>query len=143
MESLSPIQISGGYHMPTLRLVIRLDVALIISKTCILYSTWRFADKSLVIGKSKHLGDSRHRCIWKKNTHPGCNRFAKDCPAEMRQFNVTNDPIETCNQYIKSEPDALGEAYWKIRGVYVYEREMEVVPHSHKKDDNATSSKQT
>ena len=124
--------------MPTLRLAIRLDVALIISKTCILYSTWPFADKSPVIGKSNHLGDLRHHRIGQKHTHSSCNRFARDCPAEMQQFNVTNDPIETCNQYIKSEPDELGEAYWKIRGVYVYEREMEVVSHSH----NATASKE-
>jgi hypothetical protein len=43
------------------------------------------------------------------------NRFQLDCKKEANEF-------ETCNEYIKSEPDALKEAYWKIRGVYVYER---------------------
>eukprot|EP00980_Cylindrotheca_fusiformis_P017761 scaffold5605_cov128-Cylindrotheca_fusiformis.AAC.2 len=43
------------------------------------------------------------------------NRFKIDCKAEAEEF-------ETCNDYIKSQPKALDEAYWKIRGVYVYER---------------------
>jgi hypothetical protein len=45
-------------------------------------------------------------------------RFQMDCKAQAEQF-------ETCNDWIKSEPDELDEAYWKIRGVYVYEREWE------------------
>lgn len=53
------------------------------------------------------------------------NRFFKDCPALSQQYNVHNDSVLTCNAYIASEPDALSEAYWKIRGVYVYEREYE------------------
>lgn len=64
------------------------------------------------------------------------NRFARDCPAEAEEHAVfvkdshgktTNitDPVQTCNAYIASQPDIMSEAYWKIRGVYVYEREME------------------
>ena len=62
------------------------------------------------------------------------NRFARDCPAEAQQFATSSDPkqhpntidpVQTCNAYIASEPDILSEAYWKIGGVYVYEREME------------------
>jgi hypothetical protein len=43
------------------------------------------------------------------------NRFHLDCPAQAKQF-------DTCNEWIKSEPAEMSEAYWKIRGVYVYER---------------------
>lgn len=50
------------------------------------------------------------------------NRFARDCPALYNKWNVKNDSVATCNAYIDSDPDALEEAYWKIRGVYVYER---------------------
>ena len=53
------------------------------------------------------------------------NRFTKDCPALSEEFNVEGDPILSCNAYIESNPDALDEAYWKIRGVYVYERTMQ------------------
>lgn len=53
------------------------------------------------------------------------NRFFKDCPDEARHFNVSNDPILSCNDWIASDPKDLEEAYWKIRGVYVYERTME------------------
>lgn len=64
------------------------------------------------------------------------NRFARDCPAEAKEHAVftkdnqghpTNitDPVQTCNAYIKSQPDILSDAYWKIRGVYVYERELQ------------------
>lgn len=56
------------------------------------------------------------------------NRFMTECPAEAAQFNVTNDPVKTCNAYIESDPEALEEAYWKIKGVYVYERELEKRP---------------
>mmetsp|Transcript_19547 Transcript_19547/g.29286 ORF Transcript_19547/g.29286 Transcript_19547/m.29286 type:complete len:452 (-) Transcript_19547:86-1441(-) len=52
------------------------------------------------------------------------NRFFGDQPTEAKMFNVNNDPIATCDAYIKSDPDALNEAYWKIKGLYVYEREM-------------------
>lgn len=54
------------------------------------------------------------------------NRFFEDCPSEAMQFNVSNDPIASCDAYIKSDPDALLEAYWKIKGLYIYEREMAV-----------------
>jgi len=43
------------------------------------------------------------------------NRFQLDRPAEAKKF-------DTCNAYIASEPKELDEAYWKIRGVFVYER---------------------
>ena len=50
------------------------------------------------------------------------NRFFMDCPAEAKLFEEEDDPILSCNAFIKSNPDALEEAYWKIRGLYVYER---------------------
>jgi len=53
------------------------------------------------------------------------NRFFMDCQEEAKQYNVSNDPILSCNAFIKSNPEVLNEAYWKIRGVYVYERAME------------------
>jgi hypothetical protein len=43
------------------------------------------------------------------------NRYFMDCKNESTVY-------KTCNEYIKSQPEALSEAYWKIRGVYVYER---------------------
>ncbi|GKY95819.1 hypothetical protein MPSEU_000542600 [Mayamaea pseudoterrestris] len=48
------------------------------------------------------------------------NRFQMDCPAQAKQF-------QTCNDYLKSDPDEMDEAFWKIRGVYVYERQWERV----------------
>ena len=51
------------------------------------------------------------------------NRFFKDRPALSQEYNVSNDSVLTCNAYIVSNPKALEEAYWKIQGVYVYERE--------------------
>lgn len=51
------------------------------------------------------------------------NRFARDCPILASQFAVKDDVVATCNAYVASEPDALDEAYWKIEGVYVYQRE--------------------
>lgn len=57
------------------------------------------------------------------------NRFGTDCPALTKQFAVKNpdsgaiDPVLSCNAYISSNPKALDEAYWKIGGVYVYERD--------------------
>ena len=55
------------------------------------------------------------------------NRFLTDCPAIGKEFGpeVDFDPIWTCNEFIKTDPESLAEAYWKIGGVYVYEREME------------------
>ena len=44
------------------------------------------------------------------------NRYFMDCPKKFKKF-------KTCEQYVKSQPEELKEAYWKIRGVYVYERE--------------------
>ena len=46
------------------------------------------------------------------------NRFSLDCKNQSKTF-------ETCNSYIKSQPKELAEAYWKIRGVYVYKRSWE------------------
>jgi hypothetical protein len=46
------------------------------------------------------------------------NRFQMDCPIQAKKF-------KTCNDWLRSDPDELKEAYWKIRGVYVYEREWE------------------
>ncbi|KAG7336732.1 glycosyl hydrolase family 16 protein [Nitzschia inconspicua] len=51
------------------------------------------------------------------------NRFQHDCPALYEQYNVHNDSELTCNAYIDSDPTALKEAYWKIRGVYIYQRQ--------------------
>jgi hypothetical protein len=46
------------------------------------------------------------------------NRFHLDCKKQAEQF-------DTCNEWIKSDPKEMDEAYWKIRGVYVYERQWE------------------
>jgi hypothetical protein len=46
------------------------------------------------------------------------NRFNLDCKNISKSF-------KTCNSYIKSRPKELDEAYWKIRGVYVYQRKWE------------------
>lgn len=71
------------------------------------------------------------------------NRFSRECPALTEKFNVTNDngdhdPVLTCNAYIESNPEALEEAYWKIKGVYVYERAFE--KSKKKKHDDAEES---
>jgi hypothetical protein len=56
------------------------------------------------------------------------NRFAMDqcgktANTEGNSGNsVLDDPINQCNQYIKSQPEDLNDAYWAIRGVYVFER---------------------
>jgi Glycosyl hydrolases family 16 len=55
------------------------------------------------------------------------NRFLSDCPELSRKFLVMDkqgnpDPVATCNAYIASNPTELKEAYWKVRGVYVYQR---------------------
>mmetsp|Transcript_23763 Transcript_23763/g.35465 ORF Transcript_23763/g.35465 Transcript_23763/m.35465 type:complete len:485 (-) Transcript_23763:447-1901(-) len=54
------------------------------------------------------------------------NRYFIDCPKQAELFTKAGgwDPVGSCNEWIKSEPEELDEAYWKIRGVYVYEREM-------------------
>jgi len=75
------------------------------------------------------------------------NRFSRECPALAKKFNVTNewgahDPVMTCNAYIDSNPEALKEAFWKIKGVYVYEREFEKSKkkkHSKKQEDGEES----
>ena len=56
------------------------------------------------------------------------NRFFTDCPMQAAQFNVSDDPVKSCNAWIASDPDEMAEAYWKIRGVHVYQRAWEVVP---------------
>ena len=46
------------------------------------------------------------------------NRFHLDCPIQAQNFS-------TCNEWVQSNPDEMNEAYWKIGGVFVYEREWE------------------
>eukprot|EP00591_Stephanopyxis_turris_P007754 CAMPEP_0195520788 /NCGR_PEP_ID=MMETSP0794_2-20130614/17545_1 /TAXON_ID=515487 /ORGANISM="Stephanopyxis turris, Strain CCMP 815" /LENGTH=636 /DNA_ID=CAMNT_0040650211 /DNA_START=57 /DNA_END=1967 /DNA_ORIENTATION=+ len=43
------------------------------------------------------------------------NRYFMDCPKQFQEY-------PTCNQYVQSNPKELAEAYWKIKGVYVYQR---------------------
>jgi len=43
------------------------------------------------------------------------NRFHVDCPELHEKFG-------SCNNYVASNPPQMDEMYWKIRGVYVYER---------------------
>lgn len=50
------------------------------------------------------------------------NRFQKDCPKQAKHF-------KTCNDWIASNPAELEEAYWKVRGVYVYERAWQKKPY--------------
>jgi hypothetical protein len=52
------------------------------------------------------------------------NRFQMDCPLEAN-WTQLSDPVAACNAYIESIPEELGEAYWDIRGVYVYERSLQ------------------
>lgn len=52
------------------------------------------------------------------------NRFSRDCPELFDEFNTNNDPVLTCNAYIEAHGNELTEAYWKIRGVYIYERKL-------------------
>lgn len=64
------------------------------------------------------------------------NRFFTDCPADTVEAfrfgadgngnNNDDDPVKSCNAYIESIPEALDEAYWKIRGIYVFERELQM-----------------
>lgn len=51
-------------------------------------------------------------------------KFAEDCPALMEEFSTRakSDPIKACNAYIASNPAAIQEAYWKVGGVYVYQK---------------------
>ena len=65
------------------------------------------------------------------------NRFFRDCPEPAKKFNVSNDPVLSCNAWIKSQPEELKEAYWKIRGVYVYERAWEKVSERQEEDEDA------
>mmetsp|Transcript_22741 Transcript_22741/g.56190 ORF Transcript_22741/g.56190 Transcript_22741/m.56190 type:complete len:445 (-) Transcript_22741:90-1424(-) len=53
------------------------------------------------------------------------NKFNADCPKEADMFDVNGDSVLTCNAFLDDQADHLTEAYWKIRGAYVYEREME------------------
>jgi len=46
------------------------------------------------------------------------NRFGLDCPALNKEYG-------SCNDYIKADTSAMDEVYWKVRGVYIYEREWE------------------
>ncbi|GAX27342.1 hypothetical protein FisN_23Lh083 [Fistulifera solaris] len=46
------------------------------------------------------------------------NRYQMDCPKQAKDF-------PTCNAWVKSDPDEMKDAYWKVRGVYVYERRWE------------------
>lgn len=46
------------------------------------------------------------------------NRFFLDCPDLKKEYG-------TCENYVKADTPAMKEIYWKIRGVYVYEREWE------------------
>ena len=66
------------------------------------------------------------------------NRFFRDCPTLSAQWNVKNDSVLTCNAYLDSEPAALSEAYWKIRGVYVYQRDWQRMGNKTKDSQPAT-----
>lgn len=46
------------------------------------------------------------------------NRFKMDCPSLNARYG-------SCDEYIKANTTAMEEVYWRIRGVYVYEREWE------------------
>ena len=46
------------------------------------------------------------------------NRFFKDCP-------MLQEIYGTCENYVAANTPEMDEVYWKIRGVYVYEREWE------------------
>jgi hypothetical protein len=65
-------------------------------------------------------------------------KFAQDCPDLANEYSTTTsssssslssantetiDPIAACNAYIASNPKALKDAYWKVSGVYVYQRQ--------------------
>lgn len=44
------------------------------------------------------------------------DRFTVDCVDQAKSY-------DTCEDWIDNHPEGLFEAYWKIRGVYIYERE--------------------
>ncbi len=46
------------------------------------------------------------------------NRFFKDCPLLKKKYG-------TCEKYVAANTPEMEEVYWKVRGVYVYEREWE------------------
>ena len=46
------------------------------------------------------------------------NRFYKDCP-------LLNEKYGSCENYVGNNTSSMDEIYWKVRGVYVYEREWE------------------
>lgn len=46
------------------------------------------------------------------------NRFFLDCPELNKKYG-------SCNNYIAADTPEMDEVYWKIRGVYVYEREWQ------------------
>jgi len=46
------------------------------------------------------------------------NRFFKDCPELNKKYG-------SCDNYVKANTPEMDEVYWKIRGLYVYEREWE------------------
>lgn len=46
------------------------------------------------------------------------NRFFLDCPD-------LNEKYGSCNEYVKANTPEMAEVYWKIRGVYIYQREWE------------------
>ena len=55
------------------------------------------------------------------------NRFTMDkCGITSSKSANYPDPIKVCNEYIKSDPEDLREAYWAIRGVYVYQRSSRI-----------------
>mmetsp|Transcript_22585 Transcript_22585/g.54567 ORF Transcript_22585/g.54567 Transcript_22585/m.54567 type:complete len:159 (-) Transcript_22585:274-750(-) len=100
------IHIHGVCLMHTLPLATLRAARRIISRTCALFSTWHSAE---MLRATDSLGNAL---------------------ILQKKFNVTNDhgnhdPVLTCNAYIESNPEALEEAFWKIKGVYVYERELE------------------
>ncbi|GFH44916.1 hypothetical protein CTEN210_01390 [Chaetoceros tenuissimus] len=46
------------------------------------------------------------------------NRFFMDCP-------LLNEKYGNCEDFVKSDPPEMDEVYWKIRGLYIYQREWE------------------
>mmetsp|Transcript_5479 Transcript_5479/g.10444 ORF Transcript_5479/g.10444 Transcript_5479/m.10444 type:complete len:524 (-) Transcript_5479:2313-3884(-) len=46
------------------------------------------------------------------------NRFFLDCPDLKKEYG-------TCENYVKANTPSMDDVYWKIRGVYVYQREWE------------------
>jgi len=46
------------------------------------------------------------------------NRFFLDCPELNKKYG-------SCDKYIAANTPEMDEVYWKIRGVYVYEREWQ------------------